>query len=51
MLTERDRLELSYLGRATEPLWGGHLKRGEPITTTPTSGSQPSTADTDNYHS
>lgn len=32
MMTERDRLHLSYLQNATQPLWGGHLKRKEPIT-------------------
>lgn len=31
MLTERDKLQLRYLGRSLQPLWGGHLQRGEPI--------------------
>lgn len=32
MLTENEKLELRYLRRANKPLWGGHLKRKEPIT-------------------
>lgn len=32
ILTERDRLELSYLRMRDRPLWGGHVERGEPIT-------------------
>lgn len=32
MLTKRERLELEYLAKAHQPLWGGHLKRGEAIT-------------------
>lgn len=31
-LTPIARLSLSYLAKSREPLWGGHLKRGEPIT-------------------
>lgn len=31
MLTKRERLHLGYL-RANAPAWGGHLRRGEPIT-------------------
>ncbi len=27
-----ERLQLEYLRRSTEPLWGGHLQRGEPVT-------------------
>lgn len=29
-LTSLERTELTYLARQTEPVWGGHLKRGEP---------------------
>jgi hypothetical protein len=32
LLTESEKLELRYLQRANKPLWGGHLKRKEPIT-------------------
>lgn len=32
MMTERDKLHLGYLAKATRPLWGGHLQRGEPVT-------------------
>ena len=31
-LSKRDRLHLRCLLDADEPLWGGHLQRGEPIT-------------------
>ena len=31
-LSNRDRLHLRHLRDADEPLWGGHLQRGEPIT-------------------
>ncbi len=31
VLTEMERLELSWLRRQSEPVWGGHLKRGEPL--------------------
>lgn len=27
-----ERLQLEYLAKAARPIWGGHLKRGEPIT-------------------
>lgn len=30
-MTKLDRLILEYLGQAEKPLWGGHLKRGEPL--------------------
>lgn len=26
-----DLLSLRYLARSRQPLWGGHLKRGEPV--------------------
>lgn len=31
-LTNSEDDQLRYLARSSEPLWGGHLKRGEPIT-------------------
>lgn len=30
-LTECERWELSYLARQRRPIWGAHLKRGEPL--------------------
>lgn len=27
-----EQLELQYIANARQPIWGGHLKRGEPIT-------------------
>jgi DNA-binding PadR family transcriptional regulator len=27
-----ERMQLEYLARAYQPIWGGHIKRGEPIT-------------------
>lgn len=32
MMSKRDRLHLGYLEKARQPLWGGHLERGQPIT-------------------
>lgn len=31
-LTQLEDDQLRYLARSPKPLWGGHLKRGEPIT-------------------
>jgi hypothetical protein len=31
-LTKTEAMELRYLERADRPLWGGHLERGEPVT-------------------
>ena len=31
-LTAQEDMELRYLARSTQPLWGGHLQRGEPVT-------------------
>lgn len=30
-LTKLEVMQLRYLERAGYPLWGGHLKRGEPV--------------------
>lgn len=32
MMSKHDRLHLGYLEKARQPLWGGHLKRNQPIT-------------------
>lgn len=31
ILTKLERWMLEDLGRSEQPLWGGHLKRGEPV--------------------
>ena len=30
-LSKMDQLQLGWLARRAKPMWGGHLKRGEPI--------------------
>lgn len=30
-MTDLERLELAYLAKQYRPIWGAHLKRGEPL--------------------